>query len=764
MTGGVVPAPPAQPGGAPTGPVLSGHNVGVTFRRSGRSDVVAVKDCSVDVHVGETVALVGETGSGKTTLALALMGALVHVPGAHVTGDIRVLGVPVAGVGAKELSALQAKTVGVVFQEPGSSLHPLRRIGAQTVEVLQLVLGMSKPDAVQRSLDLISSAGLPDPSWQFGARVGQLSGGMQQRAAIALALACDPRVLVADEPTTALDVSVQAQILELLSEKVGNRSIGMVLVTHDLGVVSGLADRICVMYAGRIVETGTAAEVLGSPQHPYTRQLVSCSRLTTLSDGQAVTSGPTTAPRPGASAGCRFATRCAFVSEQCLAQEPPLAGVGDRRVACWNRVEIETLARAVAGTMAGEDGEGSPHSVLAAVENAAGEADSSAHDGRPNMPEGDAPPAGTGSSRAPDGLERDPRRDERGEGSPVPAPKVLLSADDLAVEFRGHGFRNRDVASVVRGLSFQLAAAEIIGIVGESGSGKSTLARALIGFAPIKQGDVYFHGESLRSMREPARRQMRAKVQLMVQNSTSAFDPRMTISATLVETIKVHRGLRGGQARAAAGGLLAKVGLPAQIGGRLPRELSGGQRQRVGLARALATEPEVLIADEPTASLDLVSRLQVLQLLRSLQQETGLGALFISHDIGAVSLVCDEVAVMYLGKIVERGPVRSVLDQPKHPYTEALLAAVPNIDAYQRRGEGFSAVAGEVPSVRAVPQGCAFHPRCPYAVDRCRREVPDEEVVGDHHLAACWRVHEIELGSRPLAVRGEVEQPAVPGR
>jgi len=694
-------------GATASAPALEAEDLTVRFHRPGRPSVVAVKHCSVKVHVGETVALVGETGSGKTTLANALMGALSYVPGAQVTGVVRLMGKDLSQLKTTDLAALRAKSVGVVFQEPGGSLHPLRRIGAQMVEVLRIVRGLPKDEATRRSLSLVTSVGLPDPPWQLAARVGQLSGGMQQRAAIALALACEPQVLVADEPTTALDVSVQAQILELLDEKVRDRSIGMLLVTHDLGVVAGLADRIYVMYSGCVVEEGGAEEIFGAPRHPYTRQLLASSLLKNLDSPDIVDAGSASA-ETSHTAGCSFVRRCPYATEVCKDDEPLLTGKGFHRVACWNASEV---AAALA-----PPGDGAAHEEASPIR-------SSPHRGYQGE-EHEAATAVGGPSR-----------------------ETLLSAADLVVEYSEPGLRRKRSAAAVRGVSLEVYSDEIVGVVGESGSGKSTLARAMIGLAPMTAGDVLFRGTSVRSMGPESRRRLRSKVQLVVQNSTSAFDPQMTIGATLAETLRVHQNLRGQTAHKEVESLLARVGLPASFRARFPHELSGGQRQRVALARALATRPEVLIADEPTASLDLLSRLQILRLLRSLKQESRLGAMFISHDIGAVSLVSDRVVVMYLGKVVEHGPTPSVLGEPKHPYTAALLSAVPSIEWRKKRGSGFSTVTGEVPSIRDVPRGCPFNPRCPYVIDRCREEEPGQIVVGHRHVAACWRAEELALTS-----------------
>jgi peptide/nickel transport system ATP-binding protein len=658
--------------------VLSVEDLSVTFRTPA-GPLHAVHGVSFDLREAETLAIVGESGCGKSATALSLL-RLLPTPPAEVTGAIRFEGDDLMAMPEEAVREVRGRRIAMVFQDPMSSLNPVRTIGVQMEEVLRVHLGLGRGAARRRSAELLDSVGIPAPVRQLDSYPHQLSGGMRQRVMIAMALSCEPRVLVADEPTTALDVSIQAQILELLRTVTAERGTSMILISHDLSVVAGLADRIAVMYAGRIMETGATGAVFAHPRHPYAKGLLECiprldrpltRRLVSIEGGL---------PDPlGAPAGCPFAPRCEFVMDRCRTEMPPLeAKAPDQRAACWADLSSVT-----------------------------------------------------------------PRTGVAGEPAPAPAraAEPLVRVEDLEVHFplgADLPLRRRRALRAVDGVTFDVRRGETLSIVGESGCGKSTTGRALLRLVTVTSGRVVFDGEDLLPLAGDALRRLRPRLQMVFQDPYGSLDPRMSVRDLVGEPLRVHRVTGGRLVGRRVLELLEMVGLPAGAADRFPHQLSGGQRQRVGIARALALQPSLLVADEPTSALDVSVRAQILNLMQDLQERLGLTYVFISHDLSIVRHMSSRVAVMYLGKIVELADRDTLYADPRHPYTQALLATVPVPDPAVERGRRRAAMRGDVPNPADPPHGCRFNTRCPLAFDRCFAEEPPLVELGAGHHAACF--------------------------
>jgi peptide/nickel transport system ATP-binding protein len=667
---------------------------GLTVSVQGAVDPVdIVSEVSLDVAVGETLAIVGESGCGKTTAALSLMG--LNPPAMRIrAGSVRFDGIELTELTERDYRRLRGGPMAMVFQDPMSSLNPLRKVGHQIEEALHIHdRSLTRAHRRERAVGLLRSVGIPDPARRADQYPHEYSGGMRQRAMIAIAIANQPRLLIADEPTTALDVTVQAQVIELLLEAKRSLGAALVLVTHDLGLVGELADRIAVMYSGRVVEQGPAAEVLERPQHPYTVGLLrSVPRLGVRQDALVPIPGQAPLPtrRPS---GCSLHPRCSLGVDlpQCASELPRLTDV-----------------------------DGSPNHVVACFRA-----------GQP-VPEVEVPVAL--SRRA---------------GHRVP----LLSVRGLRVEFPvRHGVLRRQIGAVraVDGVDLDIDAAETVAVVGESGSGKSTLARAIVGLADITAGSIEIegHGDVAGGTRD---RQFRRSVQLVFQDPYSSLNPRMSLGATVGEPLKVHGSADNSERRARIEALFQLVGLDPSMADRFPHELSGGQRQRIGLARALALDPDLVILDEPVSALDVSVQAQILTLLAQLRAELGLAYLLIAHDLALVEQIADRVAVMYFGRIVEIGTVDEVLGAPMHPYTRALIRSTPGSGRADLDAEE---VIGEPPSPITPLVGCSFRSRCPSAVSACAEVEPVLEPAPNGAMVACLRVDELYVSAARGASRG----------
>ncbi|UZJ33278.1 ABC transporter ATP-binding protein [Streptomyces endophytica] len=650
--------------------------------------VHALDGIDLDLAPGEALGLVGESGCGKTLTALSVLG-LLPAGGRITRGRILFHGTDLAAAPEPVLRDVRGHTVGMVFQDPLTSLNPTMTIGAQVAEPLRLHTRLTRTEARAKAEEMLGLVGLPRPAERMTHYPHQLSGGMRQRVAIAMALVCEPDLLIADEPTTALDVTTQHQILELVDALRARLGMALILVTHDLGVIARRVDRVAVMYGGRIAERAPVRPLFAAPRHRYTQALFAALPEHAPDPARPLATVPGLPPvlttRP---TGCRFAPRCGFATDLCRTAEPELTD--------------------------GPDG-GRP-------------ADRSAHAFACFHPAGPAPGA-------------DPVAEVR---PPAPAPATappctdapLLRLTDLAKSYPLHGgpfARRRGAAeiSAVAGISLTVRRGETFGIVGESGCGKSTLGRLAVGLEAPTTGTVEIAGRDLATLRGGELRAHRREVQLMFQDSAAAMDPRMRVGAVLTEPLVIQGiGDRAARQRRIAG-LLDDVGLPRGAVDRYPHEFSGGQRQRLGLARALALAPSLVVADEPVSALDVSVQAQILNLMRALQREKGLSYLFISHDLAVVRHVADRVGVMYLGKLVETGPAEAVFDRPLHPYTRGLLDTVRPSDPASRP------LGGETPSAASPPSGCRFRTRCAFATDRCAAEPPPAVEAGAGHRASC---------------------------
>jgi peptide/nickel transport system ATP-binding protein len=641
---------------------------------AGKRALAAVDGISFSIAKGETFALLGESGCGKSATAQGIM-RLLPAAGRILDGRVELDGTNLLALSEADMRAYRGGQMAMIFQEPATSLNPVLTVGQQIGEVLERHLGLRGAAATERMVDLLRQVGIADPERRLTEYPFQFSGGMKQRVMIAIALAGEPELLIADEPTTALDVTVQAQILDLLAKIQADRGMGMLLITHDLGVVARMAHRIGVMYAGELVEVASREEFFSRPRHPYTQALFAALpdisrrglRLTTI-PGQV----PALAAMP---AGCRFADRCPHVMAVCRAQSPDWRDAG--------------AAHAVRCHWHGE-------AAADVASHALGEAD------------------------------REPGR-------------AFLEVADLKVHFPiRKGFLQRTVGHVraVDGVSLAIAAGRTLALVGESGCGKTTVGKALLQLIAPTSGSVRLGGSELVGLKGKRLRDARRQMQMVFQDPFASLNPRLRVGEIIAEGMGALGIEANATARTAAvAALLQQVGLPNDAAERYPHEFSGGQRQRIAVARALAVQPELLICDEPTSALDVSVQAQILNLLKTLQGELGVAFLFITHNFAVVEYLAHDVAVMYLGRIVERGRAEEVLRSPKHPYTQALLSAVP-----VPRLEGATAVIrlpGETPSPANPPAGCHFHPRCPQAMDVCRQRYPTTTELSGTHSVNC---------------------------
>ncbi|MGA8146692.1 MAG: ABC transporter ATP-binding protein [Gallionellaceae bacterium] len=643
-----------------------------------------VDDISFSINQGETFALLGESGCGKSITALSLMRLLpdsVHVE----SGEVSLDGEDILALPERAMRAVRGGRMAMIFQEPGLSLNPVMTVGEQIAEALELHQDLRAAAAQARCVELLQQVSIPDAPRRLHEYPFQLSGGMKQRVMIAMALAGQPKLLVADEPTTALDVTIQAQVLQLLRDTQRHNGMALLLITHDLGVVSQMAHQVAVMYAGHIVELASRAQLFASPAHPYTQKLFAA-----LPDAQR--QGQPLAAIPGSVPplhdiphGCRFAPRCDKAWALCHEQAPD-----------WTTLET---GRGVRCHLYSEPVAGSLWLVAKSEEPAA--------------------------------------RQEVGYELPATSYQ-LLQVENLRVHFAIHkGVLQRTAGYVkaVDGVSLSIAAGRTLALVGESGCGKTTAGKALLQLIRPTAGSVRFAGNELIGLDAQSLRQQRAGMQMVFQDPYASLNPKMRVAEILEEGMDALGIANNSEERQRSiDELLEQVGLPQAIKWRYPHEFSGGQRQRIAIARALAVSPKLLICDEPTSALDVSVQAQILNLLKSLQTELRLSYLFITHNLAVVEYLAHEVCVMYLGRIVERGTVEEVLHHAQHPYTQALLAAVPHIDG---RGAEVVSVAGDLPSPANPPRGCHFHPRCPHAMPVCRESYPPETGSSPTHRLHC---------------------------
>jgi peptide/nickel transport system ATP-binding protein len=689
-------APQGAPASRP-GPLLEIAGLRISIPTEGGL-IEAVRGISFALRAGETIGVVGESGSGKTMLALSVLGLL---PGAaQVTGSVRLDGSELLTCTATQWRGIRGARVAMVFQDPMTALNPMYNVGWQVAEGIRLHHPVSRPAAWRRAVELLDLVGLPEPGQVARRFPHELSGGMRQRVVIAMAIANEPELLIADEPTTALDVTVQAQILDTLRSIRQETGAAMILISHDLGVVAGVADRVLVMYAGQAVEVGAVDDVFADPRMPYTAGLLaSLPDLSQRSDRLASIGG-TPPSGTGYGPGCAFAPRCPAAAGVC-AEQPALATVGPSHIAACH------FAAGPANGPATGAGAGAPLALIWGRDHQAEPATT--------PPATDGTGTGTGD----------------GDGG-----DVVVSVRNLTKHFRVRGAQLRSAATLqaVSGVDLDLRAGRCLALVGESGCGKSTLARLLLRLEEPTAGSIKLDGRELTSLGDSELRAIRPEIQMVFQDPYSSLNPRLSVGEIVGEPLTVHKV--PDRARLIRE-LLASVGLDPAAGVRFPGEFSGGQRQRIGIARALALQPRTLVLDEPVSALDVSIQASILNLLRDLQRKRNMAYLFIAHDLAVVRQVADDVAVMYLGGIVEEGTADVIYQRPAHPYTTALLSAVPIPDPPRERGRRRILLQGEVPSPVHPPSGCRFRTRCWKADDRCAQEPPPLHAIGGGHRVAC---------------------------
>jgi len=667
--------------------------------------LTVVDDVGFRVSVGETVGLVGESGSGKTVTSLGVMGLLPKRSARRPAGSVWFEGRDLTTLDEAGMRRVRGNEISMIFQEPMTSLNPGFSVGNQIAEAVRLHRGVSRKAAWDRAVEMLNLVGIPDAKRRAADFPHAFSGGMRQRAMIAMALACEPKLLIADEPTTALDVTIQAQVLDLMRSLQEQLGMAVLFVTHDLGVVADVCDRVVVMYAGQVVEDATVPALFSRPRHPYADALLA-SMPQLGASGEHLHVIPGRVPNPGRMPeGCRFHPRCEHAVDVCQSADVPLVPTGDDgRVRCHRADELRLVgSRWVEAQLA-------PH-------------------GRPTV---------TGAA---------PLLELRGLTKSFPVRSGVLKR--LVGQVRA-----------VDGIDLTVHQGETVGLVGESGSGKSTVARLALRLIEPTAGTVWFDSQDITAMDQRELRRNRRGMQIVFQDPYSSLDPRATIGDTIGEPLAVHEGLRKGKREVRAAELLRQVGLAPQYLRRYPHEFSGGQRQRVAIARALALRPRLLICDEPVSSLDVSTQSQVINLLIDLQQQLGLAYLFIAHDLSVVRHMSDRIAVMYLGKIVELGPAEEVYRKPRHPYTEALLSAIPIPDPVHQRERRRIVLSGDIPSPLNPPSGCHFRTRCPYAMEICAAQAPEMFVTSDGTSVAC-HLHTAgpRLGGEPVTAM----TPAAPG-
>ena len=630
----------------------------------------------MDIEPGECVGLVGESGCGKTTSGLAIMRLL---PGSgHITaGSIVFDGVNFLDLSEREMQRERGRSVALIPQDPMSSLNPTTKIGAQIAEGLKIHTGASDADARRRAIEVLEMVEMPRPAERLSQYPFELSGGLRQRVIIAVGLVCSPKLLIADEPTTALDVTIQAQILDLLDRLRSELNMGVLLITHDMGVIAGRANRVVVMYGGRKVEEATTDTLFASMHHPYSQALLASMPSIETASKTHLTSIPGLPPDLTKEiVGCRFAPRCRYAQDDCRVNDPDFTVKDAHGFACFHPVDgprIETRVDEVASSTAGSQTE-------------------------------------------------------------------ILRVENLVKEFPiKRGLIRRKVGAIhaVSDISFTIKEGETFGLVGESGCGKTTVGRMIVGLEDITGGTISFQGTKVSGKGHKPTTQERRDRQMMFQDPYSSLNPRMKVGEVVREPLAIHSEGTKAEQRRRVSELLLTVGLEPSAADRYPHEFSGGQRQRIGLARAIALNPKLVIADEPVSALDVSIQAQILNLMKDLQREHGLSYIMISHDLAVVYYMADSIGVMYLGKLVEIGDAESVFRRPAHPYTQGLLDAVPVPDPQSSRQRRGRQVKGELPSPVDPPSGCRFRTRCPRAQDICTNEEPQFESFGDSHRAAC---------------------------
>jgi peptide/nickel transport system ATP-binding protein len=682
--------------------LLQVEDLSVTFGER----TAAVRGISLEIAKGETHCLVGESGCGKSVTALAVMNLLAR-GGVREARRIALGGEDMRRLSDREMARIRGNRMAMIFQEPMTSLNPAYTVGSQMAEVLRRHRGAPRAAALDRAVELMRRVGITAPELRLGQFPHQLSGGLRQRVMIAMALMCDPELLIADEPTTALDVTVQAQILRLLSGLQRDLGLAILLITHDLGIVARVASRVSVMYAGEVVESAPVPELFARPMHPYTRGLLTCVPVPgKIKAGEALGSIPGVVPTvaPGFQ-GCAFRSRCSMARPECASAVPRRSVTATHNYLC--RLELGEI---------GSDGSRAAALATSTVPSA------SPIDGAAPM---------TRMSAAPAIEVRNVGRIFNVRSSMFAVPRRIVAVDDV---------------------SFALPAGRVLGVVGESGCGKSTLARLILGLLPPTFGEAFVDGRRLADL---DRRERARLVQPVFQDPFASLNPRRRVRDVIALPLTAQGNIARTEIDNRVDAMLERVGLTREMGLRMPAQLSGGQRQRVAIARALVLRPRVVICDEPTSALDVSVQAQILNLLAELRRDLGLTYLFISHNLAVVEHVASEVAVMYLGRIVEQNQTQALFRAPRHPYTKALLASV--LTPEPGRGIPDVGLGDTLPDPANLPPGCRFHPRCQIAVDRCRSELPRARMTGEGRMVEC---HLAETGVAPTKAAAAHALPA----
>ncbi len=652
---------------AKTGPLVSIRNLTLDATTA-QGTAHILRGVDLDIGRGRILGVVGESGSGKSSLASALTG-LLSANVAVTAGVIDFDGTDLLQLSDRQMHALRGDRIAMIFQDPMTALNPLFTIATHLIDVIQRQAPeTSRRMALAKAEAVLTTVGIADAEMRLQAYPHQLSGGMRQRVMIAMALLVAPDLLLADEPTTALDATVEAQIVSLLADLRRDFAGTIVFISHHLGLVAELCDDVCVMYGGTIVEAGGVADVLVNPKHPYTAALLACEIDDDPPDGRLI-SVPGDVPDPRfEGAGCIFAPRCTHAVERCRTEVPRSRAAGMGRTAACHRLEDLNLA-AAGGVVAGKP----PERVAARAE------------------------------------------------------QPLITFDGVSVVYDGRVRALDDVR-------LNLSQGEIVGLVGESGSGKTTLCRTLIGLTAPTDGTVLFDGEPVAAHLATQPLAFRRRMQMLLQDAVASLSPRMTIGQALEEPLRIH-SLPLNEGRERLRYIVQRLGLSPEILQKFPHQISGGQARRIGVARALVMQPQVIIADEPTAGLDVSVQGELLNLLLDLQREFELTYLLVSHNLNVIRRVTHRTTVMYLGQIVEDGPTSSLFEQPAHPYSAALLSTSPSVDPTRRRNR--IVLSGEIPSAVNIPSGCRFHSRCPVVMPRCRVEVPALQAVAPGRAVRC---------------------------
>ncbi|MZH42091.1 MAG: dipeptide ABC transporter ATP-binding protein [Nitrospinae bacterium] len=667
--------------------LLSVKNLATHFHAGLGKTARAVDGVSFDLEQGKTLALVGESGCGKTQTAFSII-RLIAENGYHPTGEIHFQGQNLFKLNDEDMRGMRGNDIAMIFQEPMTSLNPLFRIGDQLAEPLKQHLKIATGDSRKKALELLEKVGIPDPHKRIDDFPHQLSGGMKQRVMIAMALACEPKLLIADEPTTALDVTIQAQVLSLMSELQKQNGMAILLITHDMGIVNQMADDLCIMYAGRIAEYGSREKIFNKMAHPYTQKLFSSIPKLQKSNLLLDTIPGLVPSATEYKDGCRFADRCSEVMDICHTQESSVHQLSkNHQTTCHLLDKGPSLSQK-----------------------------------------------------------------QKGKTQPIPIRKIenqpLVKIRNLKTHFpvrKGVFLRVANHIRAVDNINLDIKKGSTVALVGESGCGKTTLGESILQLVPDAQGEVLFDDKNIMLLKGKALKKFRRSMQVVFQDPFGSLQPRMTIERIVGEGIETHQpDLSPTERINKISRVLKEVGLSPAILERYPHEFSGGQRQRIAIARALILEPEFLVLDEPTSALDVSVQAQVLNLLKELQARHKLTYLFISHNLSVVRYMADTVAIMYLGKIVEQSPVEELFDNPRHPYTKSLLEAVPSLESRKP----FKPLTGDVPSPLNPPKGCHFHPRCPIYLSeepgselskRCTRQIPEKS--GDtHSFVSCHNI------------------------